>query len=78
LIRDAYGIPRLSLTDYPFRSANWTSQYEGGKSFGMGCAQLIRNLVTHGAQPDEQTALEQLASLSLFARLVDRAQKITA
>jgi hypothetical protein len=40
----------------------------------MGCAQLIRNLVTHGAQPDKQTALEQLAALSLPARLIDRAK----
>jgi hypothetical protein len=40
----------------------------------MGCTQLIRNLVTHGAQSDEQTALEQLASLSLLARLIDRAK----
>jgi hypothetical protein len=68
--------PRLMLTDYPDRSANWTSQHEGAKFFGMGCAQLIRNLVTHGAQPDEQTALEQLASLSLLARLIDQAQKV--
>jgi len=71
------GSPRLRLADYPDPSANWTSQHEGARFFGMGCAQLIRNLVTHGAQPDEQTALEQLASLSLLARLIDRASKIT-
>jgi hypothetical protein len=68
--------PRLRLADYPDSSASWTSQHEGARFFGMGCAQLIRNLVTHGAQPDEQTALEQLASLSLCARLIDRAQKV--
>jgi hypothetical protein len=44
----------------------------------MGCAQLIRNLITHGAQPDEQTALEELASLSLMARLIERAQKLAS
>jgi uncharacterized protein Ymh len=69
--------PRLRLADYPNASANWTSQNEGARNFGMGCAQLIRNLVTHGARPDEQTALEQLASLSLLARLIDRADKVT-
>ena len=42
----------------------------------MGCAQLIRNLVTHGTQPDEQTALEQLASLSLLAKLIARAEVV--
>ena len=71
------GSPRLRLADYPDPSPSWTSQHEGAQFFGMGCAQLIRNLVTHGAQPDEQTALEQLASLSLLARLIDRAQKLT-
>jgi Protein of unknown function (Hypoth_ymh) len=72
--KPAAGSPRLRLTDYPEPSPDWTSQHEGARFFGMGCAQLIRNLVTHGAQPDEQTALEQLASLSLLARLIDRAK----
>lgn len=71
------GNPRLRLDDYPNPSPSWTSQHEGARFFGMGCAQLIRNLVTHGAQPDEQTALEQLASLSLLARLVERAKVVT-
>lgn len=72
------GKPRLRLDDYPDPSPNWTSQHEGAKFFGMGCAQLIRNLATHvGAQPDEQRALEELASLSLIARLIDRAKVIT-
>jgi len=73
----AAGSPRLRLTDYTQPSPDWTSQHEGARFFGMGCAQLIRNLVAHGAQPDEQTALEQLASLSLLARLIDRAKKVT-
>jgi hypothetical protein len=70
--------PRLRLADYPDSSATWTSQHEGARFFGMGCAQLIRNLATHdGMKPDEQVALEQLASLSLLARLVDRAKVVT-
>lgn len=72
------GNPRLRLNDYQEPSQNWTSQHGGARFFGMGCAQLIRNLATHvGSQPDEQPALEQLAALSLFARLVDRANKVT-
>jgi Protein of unknown function (Hypoth_ymh) len=71
------GNPRLRLHDYPDPSPSWTSQHEGAQFFGMGCAQLVRNLVTHGAQPDEQTALEQLASLSLLARLIERAKTVT-
>jgi Protein of unknown function (Hypoth_ymh) len=55
---------------------DWTSQHEGAGFLGMGCAQAIRNLTTHGAQPDEQTALEQLATLSLLARLIDKAQQV--
>lgn len=68
------GSPRLRLDDYPDPSPSWTSQHEGVRFFGMGCAQLIRNLATHGAKPDEEIALEQLASLSLLARLVERAK----
>ena len=69
------GKPRLRLDDYPEPSPNRTSQHEGAKFFGMGCAQLIRNLATHtGAQPDEQSALEQLAALNGLARLIDRAK----
>lgn len=66
--------PRLRLDDYEESSPNWISQHEGARWLGMGCAQLIRNLVTHGAQPDEQGGLEQLASLSMLARLIDRAR----
>jgi Protein of unknown function (Hypoth_ymh) len=71
------GNPRLRLDDYPNPSPSWTSQHEGARFIGMGCAQLIRNLITHGATPDEQTALEQLASLSLLARLIERAKVVT-
>jgi hypothetical protein len=71
------GNPRLRLDDYPDSSPSWISQHEGAGFFGMGCAQLIRNLATHvGAQPDEQTALEELASLSGLARLIDQAKVV--
>ena len=72
------GKPRLRLDDYPEPSQNWTSQHEGAQFLGMGCAALVRNLATHvGAQPDEQDALEQLAALSMLARLIDRAKVVS-
>jgi Protein of unknown function (Hypoth_ymh) len=71
------GKPRLRLTDYPGRTANWVSQHQGAMFLGMGCALVIRNLVTHGQQPDERTALEQLAALSPLARMIDSAVRVT-
>ena len=45
----------------------------------MGCEKGIRNLVTHGGRkPDEQTALEMLAALSLLARWIDEVEVETA
>jgi hypothetical protein len=38
-------------------------------------SRFIDAVDTNGAQPDEQTTLAQLASLILFARLVDRRQE---
>jgi hypothetical protein len=74
----AAGRPRLRLTDYPDGSPSWTSQNEGARYLGMGCAQLIRNLATHvGTQANEQIALEQLATMSLFARIIDQATLVT-
>lgn len=73
----AAGKPRLRLPDFTTGTPDWTSQHEGAMYLGMACAQLIRNLTTHGAEPDEQTALEQLATLSLYARLADLAQLAT-
>ena len=41
----------------------------------MGCEKGIRNLVTHGGRkPDQQTALEMLAALSMLARWIDEAE----
>jgi hypothetical protein len=71
----ASGKSRLRLPDYPKGSPDWICQHQGAMHLGIGCAQLIRNLIIHGAEPDEQTALEQLATLSLFAQLVDKAKR---
>lgn len=51
---------------------------QGVMEFGAGCFGAIRNPIGHRpneeVELDEQTALERLAALSLFARWVDEAQ----
>lgn len=53
------------------------SMRQGAMDFGAGCFSAIRNPLGHllndEIELDEQTALEQLAALSLFARWVDQA-----
>jgi hypothetical protein len=71
--------PRLRLPGYAKGTDNWKSAHDGAAALGRGCAMAIRNLSTHSVdQPDEQTALEALASLSLFARWADAASVETA
>ncbi|HWE67498.1 MAG TPA: TIGR02391 family protein [Acidimicrobiales bacterium] len=70
------GAPRLRLPGYD-RNADeksWKSAHEGAMHLGQGCALAIRNLTTHDlTEPEEQTALEMLAALSLVARFVQDA-----
>jgi hypothetical protein len=71
------GSPRLRFREFPADSEDWRSAHEGAKFFGMGCEKGIRNLVTHGARkPDQQTALEMLAVLSVLARWVEEAEVV--
>jgi hypothetical protein len=71
--------PRLRLPGYVQGDKDWISAHEGAMELGQACAQLIRNLKTHSlTEPPEDEALEMLATLSLFARLVDEAQVVTA
>ena len=73
------GSPRLRLPDYSTGSRSWTSAHEGAMYLGQACAQMLRNLHTHNlTEPDEDRALEMLATLSLFARVVDEAVVVTA
>jgi hypothetical protein len=45
----------------------------------MACQELVRNLTSHRADPkDEDIALEELAMLSAFARLLSRAVRYPA
>lgn len=68
------GAPRLRIPNYVKGSADWTSVHEGAMHLGQGAAQAIRNVSTHSTdEPDEDKALEMLATLSLVARMVDEA-----
>jgi hypothetical protein len=75
------GISRLRLPGFNKTTSpkDWTSAHEGAMFMGMGAAQGIRNIVTHNVTPlPEQEGLEMLATLSLVARLVDRATAVEA
>jgi uncharacterized protein (TIGR02391 family) len=74
----ALGKPRLRI---PGDSSSETvqSRQRGALQLGLACVSLIRNPASHEDEEwDEQVALEQLAALSVFARLVDECQVITA
>ncbi len=75
----ALGRPRLrfpELTDAT--SERWRSAHLGAMHLGQGCFEGIRNWTAHTLEEaDEQTALEYLAALSVFARWVDRAIRQT-
>jgi len=67
------GPVRLRFTEFEDGSESWTNAHQGAMHFGQGCAMRIRNLLTHGREPDEPEALESLAALSLLARWIDDA-----
>ncbi|WP_157183888.1 TIGR02391 family protein [Nocardia takedensis] len=70
------GKPRLRFTAIADEQTAKSMQ-AGVLEFGSGCFRAIRNPVGHlpndEVELDEQTALERLAALSLFARWVDEA-----
>jgi uncharacterized protein (TIGR02391 family) len=78
LVQEAFSEPRLRL---PGDSSSETvqSRQRGAQQLGLACVSLIRNPASHEDEEwDEQAALEQLAALSLLARLVDESQVLTA
>jgi hypothetical protein len=88
LIRDALsekppvsGRPRLRFPDVADEQTR-DSIRQGVLSFGAGCFQAIRNPIGHlpndQHELDEQSALEQLAALSLLARWIDQAVVVKA
>jgi hypothetical protein len=75
------GHPRLRLPGYVTGDENWKNAHDGAQAIGRGCAMALRNLSSHTTdQPEEQAALEALATLSLFCRwahdaVVERAEE---
>lgn len=68
---------RLRLPQFVEGTEDWTSAHQGAMAFGQGCMLAIRNLATHRpSEPEEQMALEQLASLSVLARWIDVAEVV--
>src|SRR5690606_32773940 len=57
----------------------YESALAGARDLHTGAMRRIRNLATHEIEElDEQVALEQLATLSLVARLIDDARLLEA
>lgn len=70
--------PRLRWPGKPTDQTVATMQ-EGLRQFAPGVNMIIRNTATHvREEPDEHVALEQLATLSVLARLVDRCEVLRA
>jgi hypothetical protein len=68
------GRPRLRFSWISKSAETFRSTHDGARDFGAACSQLIRNTAAHRTEPlSEAVALEQLAALSYWARLVDTA-----
>ena len=68
--------PRLRFVGLTSGTPDWVSAHEGAMFLGKGCAKGIRNVTVHGSDPNEQLALEALATLSLLARWIDDADVV--
>ncbi len=74
----APGRPRLRIRGYSEGTDDFSNAQQGAQNLGLACAKLVRNLSVHSSdEPDEQEALEELAMLSRFARLVDGSDVVT-
>jgi hypothetical protein len=69
------GKPRLRPPGYDPQSETSRSELNGARGLHAGVMAGIRNRATHDLdEPDEQVALEQLATISLLARWIDAAE----
>jgi uncharacterized protein Ymh len=70
--------PRLRVPGKPSDETVQNRQ-RSAMQLGLACTWIIRNPASHEDEEwDEQVALEQLAVLCVFARLVDECHAITA
>ena len=71
------GKPRLRLIDDD-GGATYRSVQDGAVAFGQGCFKAIRNVLAHEhgelSEPSEQEALEYLATFSVLARWIEKAE----
>jgi hypothetical protein len=75
----APGKPRLRIRGYSEGTDDYSNAQQGAQSLGLACAKLVRNLSVHSSdEPHEEEALEELAMLSRFARLVDGSDVVTS
>jgi uncharacterized protein (TIGR02391 family) len=73
----APGVTRLRVPGDP-TDETVQSRQRGTLQLGLACVSLLRNPVSHEEDElDEHVALEQLAALSVFARVVDECQPET-
>ncbi len=70
------GEKRLRLDGFPDPD-DWRNAHRGAQDLGLAYVKLVRNIRTHNiAEPEESVALEELAMLSRFARLVKDANVV--
>ena len=68
------GSPRLRFLAFEENTEDWRNAHEGARFLGMGCQKYIRNLTSHDTtELDVGVAMEEIAALSFFARLVTSA-----
>jgi hypothetical protein len=73
------GQPRLRIPGYTDPSDDFQNAQQGAQNLGLACAKLVRNLSAHTVvEHDENEALEELAMLSRFSRLVTSSRLETA
>lgn len=68
---DRYRLPEIDAS-----SATWTSAHTGASFLVRGAMSYVRNLASHGGAPvpTDDECLEQLALLSMVARIVERCE----
>ena len=72
------GQPRLRISGYEESTEDFQNAQQGAQNLGLACGKLVRNLSAHTVtEHPENEALEELAMLSRFARLVTSSNGVT-
>ena len=74
-----HGQPRLRVEGFDEGSEDFRNVHQGAQNLGLSCAKLVRNLSSHTTEEhDDNEALEELAMLSRFSRLITSSRLETA